>query len=505
MSMQQFLNQFKNAVRVSAPLVAVHTPDPASTIAVLCKNLKPDNSGAPRQTTQWDAIRTFTSTPLGGKLADTLAQAAETQMNPIGFVDLLGKKDLVPQQAVVFMHLADRWWNDHANGAGVVQGIWNLRDKFKANGRMLVMLTSSDQLPAELKNDVVLLNEPLPDSDRLTEVVKALEKSGKQGFAGFKCDDAARDKAVIRMSGLSTFAAEQAGAMSLRPDGFDLDDLWSRKVTTIEQTQGLAVDRGGESFATIGGLSQACKFGKRLFEGPEPPSVVVRVEEVEKVMAGAAGDMSGTSQDALQVLLNSMQDNNWTGMIAYGPPGSGKSEFSKSLAASFGTMSMSLDLNACKGSLVGQSEAQVREAIKTILAVGGQKVFFVATCNKTNLPPELLARFRCGTWIFDAPSPSEQDAIWKIKLAKFGLKANAKRPNDNRLMGRDIHNCCEMAKRLAFSPAEAYEFIAPLHKASPKIIEDARANAVGRFLSASYAGLYKMPEEDAAIRQVDLS
>src|ERR1035441_10311418 len=59
---------------------------------------------------------------------------------------------------------AHRFWND----PGVMQGIWDLRDSFKATGRMLVLLAAPGAtLPQELGQDVLILDEPLPSTSHL--------------------------------------------------------------------------------------------------------------------------------------------------------------------------------------------------------------------------------------------------------------------------------------------------------------------------------------------------
>jgi len=51
------------------------------------------------------------------------------------------------EDALLLYANAHRFWNEPS----VMQGIWNLRDAFKANGRMLVLLASlGATLPAEL-------------------------------------------------------------------------------------------------------------------------------------------------------------------------------------------------------------------------------------------------------------------------------------------------------------------------------------------------------------------
>lgn len=70
--------------------------------------------------------------------------------------------------AIVFFLNPQRFWEQ----ADVVQGIWNLRDVFKAGGQMLVLVTPPGAtLPLELQNDVMVADEPLPSPDDLGQLV----------------------------------------------------------------------------------------------------------------------------------------------------------------------------------------------------------------------------------------------------------------------------------------------------------------------------------------------
>src|SRR6185436_7630420 len=113
-----------------------------------------------------------------------------------------------------------------------------------------------------------------------------------------------------------------------------------------------------------------------LFSGPRRPRVVVRWDEIEKSVssaaAGAVADNTGVSQDALKVLLTTMQDNNWIGAILVGPPGTGKTLASVCTGNTFQVRSMVGDLGAARASLVGQSEQRIRAMMDIIRAVGGQ-------------------------------------------------------------------------------------------------------------------------------------
>jgi hypothetical protein len=277
---------------------------------------------------------------------------AQALMNPS---EMLTQLHRLPEKSVLFMFNAHRYYDNEA----VAQGIWNLRDAFKASKRMLVLLGPALQLPVELERDVILLDEPLPTDKELAEIIDRLHEFA--GIAKPKIGDV--DSLVRASRGLASFPAEQAVAMSMSRSGVDTGKLWSLKRKMIEQTKGLQVYMGGEDFSSVGGIPQIKKFGKQLFAGSEPPAAIVFVDEIEKALAGSsgsAGDSSGTSQDQLGVLLSAMQDNEWSGLIAVGPPGTAKSLYAKALGNSHGVPTLKLDLGSLKGSLVGKSEQQVQ-------------------------------------------------------------------------------------------------------------------------------------------------
>ena len=88
----------------------------------------------------------------------------------------------------------------------VMQAIWNLRDGFKADGRMLVLLTTqAATLPEELAQDVLVLDEPLPGESDLASVVQETFRSAEMP----KPDESAMSKLVDALLGLAAFPAEQ--------------------------------------------------------------------------------------------------------------------------------------------------------------------------------------------------------------------------------------------------------------------------------------------------------
>jgi SpoVK/Ycf46/Vps4 family AAA+-type ATPase len=186
-----------------------------------------------------------------------------------------------------------------------------------------------------------------------------------------------------------------------------------------------------------------------------------------------------------------MQDTRATGTIFYGVPGGAKSAVAKAAGVEYGIPTIQFDLGATKGSLVGQSEAQIREALKVINAVSGGRTLWIATCNSmTVLPPELKRRFGYGTWFFDLPSREERDSIWDLYLARYGLDGEGDL-RDRLWTGAEIETCCRLAYDLSISVEKASMNIVPISVSGKEQIEKLQDYATRRFLAASYAGVYE--------------
>jgi SpoVK/Ycf46/Vps4 family AAA+-type ATPase len=191
-------------------------------------------------------------------------------------------------------------------------------------------------------------------------------------------------------------------------------------------------------------------------------------------------------------------------MIFVGPPGAAKSAIAKSAGNQAGIPTVQLDLGAAKGSLVGQSEQQLRDALKVITAVSNGRSLWIATCNAiADLPPELRRRFTLGTFFFDLPDAEERAAIWEIYTRKYQIECfkTGKRkdsvqavnppPNDEGWTGAEIRQCCDIAWRLGCSLKEAAGFVVPVSKSAADKLEALRNQADCKFLSASQPGVYR--------------
>jgi hypothetical protein len=482
------IKSFLAARKAGTPLICIRTADPAATI----QSIKSAYNGDAPPMLHWDIIR-----GIGG-----INKAGSTIASDMGGPDIISpiesliRAAKLPDRAILFYanaHLQTR-------ETGWTQAVWNLRDPFKGSYRTLVLLCPMLDLPAEICSDVLTLDEPLPTIEQLGEIAKGIYRSADLKLP----DDDTLTKATDATCGLAAFPAEQVLSMSLTKAGLDMEALWDRKRSQIEQTPGLSVWRGGETFADIGGCDNVKTFMSAILNGNEPPRAVVFLDEIEKQFAGNGTDTSGVSTEMTGTLLTWMQDHAANGCIFIGPPGAAKSMVAKATGNSGGIPTIAFDLGAMKGSLVGESSARLRQGLKVVDAVSQSRSLFIGTCNSIGvLPPELRRRFNLGTFYFDLPTPSERKAIWKVYLKKYfpnhdKPKIDLAIPSDEGWTGAEIKTCCDIAWRMKMTLIQAADYIVPVSRSASDQIERLRDQANGKFISASYPGVYQKQREQAA-------
>ena len=186
------------------------------------------------------------------------------------------------------------------------------------------------------------------------------------------------------------------------------------------------------------------------------------------------------------------------GVLLAGPPGTGKSLLAKNVATILNLPLLKLDVASMLGSLVGESEGNIRRALKTAEAIkpcvlwidevdkalsgtadtsgvsqrilgtiltfmseteGG--VFIVATANDvTALPSEFKRRGRFDENFFvDLPTAAERASILNIHLARFGCSVpdeyiEAIANSTDKFSGSELENLAAEAATLAFDAGQ---------------------------------------------------
>lgn len=506
------ITAYQRALEAGVPLLAISTPDPAMTIESLATVRPPALRDKPYAVLQWDVCHGVTLTaaersrPTNANKPSLLQsqQALQTltsdaganaAMKNLGFA--LNKFCEVPSDTIIFVHNAHRFLHDTA----IVQGIWHLRDLFKAEGQMLILLAPSLKLPAELIHDIIILDDPLPNREQLQTVLTTQYRNFRENLpASESPNQDTIEKAVDAVLGLSAFEAEQAISMSFTQKGLNVSHLWEQKYKAIEQTPGLKIYRGTERFADIGGVTFIKSFLTKILHGRSKPCAIVFLDELEKGVAGASsthGDNTGVSQDIHKQLLEHMQNTDATGIIMLGPPGCSKSLISKAAGNEGGIPTIEFDLGGVKSSNVGASEHNMRQALKVISTISNGSALYLATCNSiASISPELRRRFRLGTFMFPLPTHEERAAIWNIYLKKYALTEEADALISQPWTGAEIRQAVDIAWRLDIPLQEAANYIVPVAISAKQSLEELYTQANGSYLCASYPGPFTKEHKD---------
>lgn len=498
--MKTLIEQVMAARDVSTPLIAISTPDQPAIISALAMAF---NGTVP--VVGWDRARGMYPRNKEGsaaleKVMEALRVSAEDF--PIATAEAASAFRaalLLPRRSVLLAQSVDRFWREHPAGE-LVQAVLNLRDACKTDQRTIIMTSPDFDFPPEIQHDVILLEDPLPDSAGYAEVVQSIHKA-----AHIKPPTPELlSRSVLPVRGLSAFEAEQVLAMALsladKQDHIDLSQAWKLKQVAVSKIRGLTMTLDGPNIEDLRGLDQIIRTLNDLWSGPMPPELVLRVDEIDKSLAGLGSrggpsDNTGVSQDLLQQFLVTMEDCGWLGAILVGIRGSGKTILTQSIGKAHGVPTLAMDSGQMKGSLVGQSEQAHREAFRTAKSIGGDRVIVLATCNKLDvLPAELLRRFKLGIYYFDLLTKEERDSLWPVYLKKYGHDLASQRPDDEGWTGAEIRNCCELAYMLRRSVKEVGESdIVPITRSDPETVASLRQMAHNRFKSVSYPGVYRIP------------
>jgi hypothetical protein len=370
------IEQFKATRRAAVPIVGIETVDQQGTI----KSIITEVTNGTTPTAQWDIIRGLTPVNTEGRsLCSMINGDMEPAMatgNPAECLSKLANSDAIPERTIIFFHNAHRFIDNES----VAQGICNLRDLYKAIPATLVLLAPYLSLPTELEHDVIILTEPLPTMDE----IKSIVTSTTQDAGIKKVDDI--DKIADALVGLGAYESEQTLSTCIGKDAkgainIDQSLLWDRKCKAIEQTKGLTIYRGKETYSDIGGCDNAKYFFKKVLNGKYRYRAVLFIDEIEKGFAAVGSDTSGVSQDQHQHMLTWMEDLQIDGVIEVGPPGCAKSAFAKATGNEGTIPTICFDIGAMKNQYVGKSGELIRGATKIVTAISQGQVLVIATCN----------------------------------------------------------------------------------------------------------------------------
>jgi hypothetical protein len=485
-SLTEMRNFVLNVREKAVPFLGICTVDPNETMRSISTWVE---SKSPILI--WDSARGFT--PYDKRTSEMLKSREIADFTLTQFDSTAAMVQLLklPEMSIIFALNAQDWMMRPPTA----QAICNLRDDFTQTGKNLIFLgpNFTGFIPPQLTQDIIVIREPLPTSEELRSSALTLLSNAEPPLP--VPDEITMGHILNAGRGLGRFAFEQVLALGMTEKGISLDALWEMKSEMIKQVRGLSFNKSTLTFDDLGGLDHIKDEFAKIFAGTNPPEILVFIDELEKHLT--TSDSSGVGKDQLGVLLTAMEENNWTGMVFLGPQGGGKTAVATAVGNSYQIKTLNLDLGGAKGSLVGQSEGQIRAAIDTILAMGGSQVRFLATCNSfESLPPELLRRFSDGFYFFDLADAEMKKKIWAKNLERYKI-TDTKLPVDEHYAASNIRDVCRKAAEYKCSLEDAARSIVPVGRSSATNIEACRRSAEGVFLDANLFGVYDRTPTEA--------
>ena len=324
----------------------------------------------------------------------------------------------------------------HMDDPVVVRRLRDVGQKFATNRRTVVITAPEISVPAELAKLVEYFDLPLPDRDRLHEIIKEMfTRLSKTYTLKLQLDAGGVDAMSANLRGLTEEEAERAISQALVtryalcPES--VTDVLEAKKQLLRHSGMLEFIEASDNMAAVGGL-----------------------ENLKRWLGQRRGAWEDSARDfGLEPPR---------GMIVLGVQGCGKSLCARAVAGEWKLPLVKFDTSAVYDKFIGETEKRIRKVfqvaeglapcilwideLEKVFAGSGPDsasadagvssrllasflswmqdrkaaVFVAATCNNvTVLPPELIRKGRFDELFFvDLPNQAERKQIFSIQLAK---------------------------------------------------------------------------------------
>ncbi len=324
----------------------------------------------------------------------------------------------------------------HMESAVVVRRLRDVGQKFSTNRRTLILTAPSISMPPELESLVEYVDLPLPDPQRLRQIVEeTFKRLSKAHTLQLKLDGSGVDAMAANLRGLTEEEAERAisqtlvARYALCPE--TITDVLEAKKELLRHSGMLEFIDASENMATVGGLDNLKRW---------------------------LAQRRGAWEDAAREFgLEPPR-----GVIILGVQGCGKSMCARAIAGEWKLPLVKFDTAAVYDKYIGETEKRIQKVfqvaeglapcvlwideLEKVFAGSGPDsasvdagvssrilaaflgwmqerkapVFVAATCNNvTALPPELIRKGRFDELFFvDLPNQSEKKQIFAIQLKR---------------------------------------------------------------------------------------
>lgn len=306
----------------------------------------------------------------------------------------------------------------------------------------IIIVSSALRVPQEIEKYVSFLEIDYPDEEEINRLIDEHIEVNFYDKNKFKEED--REKLMPSLKGMTAFEIDRMLDMAMSSNGSlsaeDTEMILRQKKQMVKKSGLLELIDTPENLDSIGGMDTLKKYLTNKAQ------VIKRIAEARRYGVAIP-----------------------KGVFIVGMPGCGKSLCAKASAALFESPLLKLDMGSMMGKYVGESEANLRKAIRIAEAaapcilwideiekgfsgVGGDNdvmtrmfgyflswmqdkkssVYVIATANNADaLPPELKRKGRFDEiFCVNLPNDEERKAIFKVHLNKKERKACIKESID---------------------------------------------------------------------------
>ena len=422
----KFLESFEQLLRARFPIIYIESFEEHRVISQISDFLTKDDSfRVKREVAEWSITQGLRW------------QNGKNHANSSNLLEALGQAHSYGEAAVFIFKDAHSFFGDQMRPAdpAVLRRIRDIARDFKnsQNPKTLVFIAPILNLPIEIEKEVTVLDFPLPDEGEIQAVLEEIiNTNSASGRIKVETTESDKEKFAKAAAGLTLVEAENAFARAMVNDGKltidDLEVVLEEKRQTIKKSGLLEFVDSEINLSDVGGL--------------------------ENLKRWLARRNDSWLEEAAQYGLPSPK-----GVLITGVPGCGKSLTAKAISAAWGLPLLRMDIGRVFAGLVGSSEQNMRNSIKTAEAIAPcvlwideiekgfsgtdgsgdsgtsarvfgsfltwmqektQPVFVIATANNIDrLPPEFLRKGRFDEIFFvDLPTQAERKKIWDLQLTK---------------------------------------------------------------------------------------
>ena len=438
------LERLKILINSSTPIVVMETVEEMRAVSLVRASCADLNLAVFEWSIADGLVRSGSNTPAipaaelqmrinAGHAADPAAAATKTAIyNTTDPVQALANLETMTVEAVFIL----KDFHRHMENPVVVRRLRDVGQKFSTNRRTLVLTAPSISMPSELVSLVEYLDLPLPDPQRLRQIIEeTFKRLSKTCTLQLRLDSTGVDAMAANLRGLTEEEAERAISQALVARYAlcleSVSDVLEAKKELLRRSGMLEFVDAADNMASVGGLDNlkqwlALRRGSwedsaRQF-GLEPPRgmIILGVQGCGKSLCARA--VAGEWKLPLVKFYTAAIFDKYIGetekriqkvfQVAEGlsPCVLWIDELEKVFAGS-GPDSASVDAGVSSRLLASfLSWMQDRKA----------PVFVAATCNNvTALPPELIRKGRFDELFFvDLPNQAERKQIFAIQLKR---------------------------------------------------------------------------------------